>query len=186
MSQPLPPPPPTTDLERAVAVLNTFDTFDPQPERITDVGVLRRFVRWAGFPELAESVGEDDLPRFRDLRDRLRMAFEAISEAAAVEALNGVLAENATVSSLVHDGAGWRFRHRAADPTDPIAALSSPSAIALLSAIRDLGWSRLGTCSAPPCTCVFVDRTRNRSRRYCSDQCNDRMSQSAHRRRSAR
>jgi predicted RNA-binding Zn ribbon-like protein len=182
----LPPPPPTTDLERAIAVLNTFDTFDPAPERITDAGVLRRFVRWSGFPALADLVREDDLPRFRALRDRLRAAFEAESEEAAVEALNGVLAEHATVSSLVHDANGWRFEHRAADPSDPIAALSSPSAIALLSAIRDLGWSRLGTCSAAPCTCAFVDRTRNRSRRYCSDQCNDRMSQSAHRRRAAR
>ena len=124
-----------------------------------------------------------DVEGFRALRGRLRAAFEADSEADAVAALNRILAQHPTVSELAQVEGGWRFQHRASHPKDVAAALAPECSIALLAAIRDRGWSRLGICSAAPCTCVYVDQSRNRSRRYCSDLCNDRMSQAAHRRR---
>jgi predicted RNA-binding Zn ribbon-like protein len=45
------------------------------------------------------------------------------------------------------------------------------------------GTVRIGVCQAEPCTCVYVDRSRARTRRYCCDQCNDRAAASAYRRR---
>jgi len=179
----VPRTPPASDLERAIEVLNTWDTLEPEPEVITDADMLRRFLRWAGRPELIDAVRDADVPRFRALRERLRAAFEARSEAEAVAALNAILADHPAVSELAGEPGSWQFRHRAAAAGDPVAALAPEAAIALLIAIRDAGWSRLGICSAAPCSCVYVDGSRNHSRRYCSDQCNDRMSQSAHRRR---
>jgi predicted RNA-binding Zn ribbon-like protein len=176
-------PAPTTDLDRAIEVLNTWDTFAPDPELIDGPEILGRFLRWIGHPELATEVSGRDLQRFRALRGRLREAFEANSEADAVARLNRLLAEHPTVSELAQVNGAWQFQHRASQPKDIAAALAPECVIALLAAIRDRGWSRLGICSASPCTCVYVDRSRNRSRRYCSDQCNDRMSQAAHRRR---
>ena len=177
-------PAPTTDLGRAIEVLNTWDTFAPNPELIDGPEILGRFLRWMGHPELATNVTSHDVESFRSLRGRLRMAFEASSEADAVARLNEVLAEHPTVSELEQVDGTWRFRHRANRPADVAAALAPECAIALLAAIRDRGWDRLGVCSAAPCTCVYVDQSRNRSRRYCSDLCNDRVSQAAHRRRS--
>lgn len=179
----LPRTAPTTDLARAIEILNTWDTLEPQPELIVDAAILRRFVRWIGHPELEQRVTDADLPRFRALRSQLRLAFAAPSEVAAVAALNGVLAANPSIAQLAADNGGWTFRHLAANPSDVIAALAAEAAVALLIAIRDRGWDRLGICAAAPCTCVYVDRTKNRSRRYCSDLCNDRISQLAHRRR---
>ena len=49
----------------------------------------------------------------------------------------------------------------------------------VLEAIRAHGWDRFGICDALPCRCVFVDRSRNRSRRYCCDLCADRATQAA-------
>jgi predicted RNA-binding Zn ribbon-like protein len=179
----LPKPAPTNDLERAIEVLNTWDTFDSDPEQIDGPEIFVRFLRWIGHPELADGVTARDVEGFRALRGRLRAAFEADSESDAVAALNRILAEHPTVSELAQVDGGWRFQHRASRPKDVAAALAPECSIALLAAIRDRGWSRLGTCSAAPCTCVYVDQSRNRSRRYCSDACNDRVSQAAHRRR---
>ena len=174
---------PTNDLERAIEVLNTWDTFAPDPELIDGPEILGRFLRWAGHPELATDLSATDVEGFRALRGQLRAAFDADSEADAVAALNLILGEHPTVSEMARVEGGWRFQHRASDPKDVAAALAPECSIALLAAIRDRGWSRLGICSASPCTCVYVDQSRNRSRRYCSDLCNDRMSQAAHRRR---
>ena len=51
---------------------------------------------------------------------------------------------------------------------------------------EDSGLTRFGRCLANPCRCVFVDRSRNRSRRYCCDLCADRANQAAARRRRRR
>jgi predicted RNA-binding Zn ribbon-like protein len=179
----LPRAAPTSDLARAIEVLNTWDTVAPDPELIDGPEILGRFLRWMGHPELATGVTSRDVEEFRQLRGRLRAAFEAASEADAVAHLNGILAEHPTVSELAQVDGEWRFQHRASRPAEVAAALAPECGIALLAAIRDRGWRALGICAASPCTCVYVDRSRNRSRRYCSDLCNDRISQAAHRRR---
>jgi predicted RNA-binding Zn ribbon-like protein len=53
--------------------------------------------------------------------------------------------------------------------------------MALLEAIQEHGWRRFGICEARPCRNVYVDRSRNRSRRYCSAACANRAAQAAHR-----
>ena len=53
----------------------------------------------------------------------------------------------------------------------------------VLPVLFGYGLSRFGRCLARPCRCVFVDRSRNRSRRYCCDLCADRANQQAARRR---
>jgi predicted RNA-binding Zn ribbon-like protein len=57
------------------------------------------------------------------------------------------------------------------------------AAAALLEVIRAGEWSRFGFCAAAPCCCVYLDRSKNRSRRYCCDLCADRVNQAAYRRR---
>ena len=91
---------PTTDLDRAIEVLNTWDTFAPDPEQIDGPEIFVRFLRWIGHPELADGSAGRDVEGFRALRGRLRAAFEADSESDAVAALNRVLAEHPTVPSL--------------------------------------------------------------------------------------
>jgi predicted RNA-binding Zn ribbon-like protein len=49
--------------------------------------------------------------------------------------------------------------------------------IRLLEALRDLGWSRVGRCNGLPSSFAFIDRSRNRSRRYCCELCSDRVAQ---------
>ena len=41
----------------------------------------------------------------------------------------------------------------------------------LTMAFLDLGPGRFGTCADDGCTGVFLDTSRNQSRRFCSDRC---------------
>jgi predicted RNA-binding Zn ribbon-like protein len=51
----------------------------------------------------------------------------------------------------------------------------------LTVAIIEGGYERFGTCSSSTCDDVFVDGSRNRSRRHCSDTCTTRENVAAHR-----
>ncbi|HET9520975.1 MAG TPA: CGNR zinc finger domain-containing protein [Candidatus Limnocylindrales bacterium] len=176
------PPIPRTSLERAIAFLNTWDTVAAAPDLVADAAILGRFLRWVHDRPAPITAHDADLVAFRAARVRLRAAFESPDEATAVEALNAILVDRPAVARLERDGETWILRHEPVGP-DLIEALLAESALALLEAIRDIGWERLGICAGAPCTCVYVDRSRNRSRKFCSDLCNDRVSQEAYRRR---
>ena len=51
----------------------------------------------------------------------------------------------------------------------------------LATLVCDLGPTRLGVCSAAPCTNVYVDTSPNQSRRYCSERCSSRANVAAYR-----
>jgi len=140
--------------------------------------VLRRLLTDHGLTTHANRAREADLARVRKLRGRLRQAFEARDEAEAVAALNEIVGRARARPQLVRVGSAWRFRYAGSDVTDTLAANVAAS---LLEAIRDDGWERFGICDAAPCCCVYVDRSKNRRRRYCSQLCTDRATQAAYR-----
>src|SRR3712207_9182342 len=53
--------------------------------------------------------------------------------------------------------------------------------LGLATLVCDLGPTRLGVCSAAPCTNVYVDTSPNQSRRYCSERCSSRANVAAYR-----
>ena len=166
----------------AVGLVNTWDVMARDPELLRDASALRELLHFYEQEPLARRARPGDVAPVRSLRDRLRGAFEAGSEDDAVELLNAVVRESGAVAQLVRAGDAWAYRHHAPDASlvDTLAALTG---LALLDVIRTRGWGRFGLCSAAPCSCVFVDSSRNRSRRYCSELCADRVSQAAYRRR---
>jgi predicted RNA-binding Zn ribbon-like protein len=158
----------------AVYVINTWDELEDPPELVRDVETLRGFLRRRGLDDV---VGGRELTAFRALRGRLRAAFDAEDEETAVARLNDVLRDSAAKRRLERDGRGWRFRY-VGRTMDVLAATSASS---LLEAISEDGWERFGVCAGSPCCCVFVDRSKNRSRRFCSDLCADRIAQATYR-----
>jgi predicted RNA-binding Zn ribbon-like protein len=166
----------------AVDLVNTWDELEDPPELLRDVPTLRRFLERRGL-EGVRTTGRD-LARVRALRDALRATFEVGDEPRAVAQLNAILGESRARPQLERSGEEWslEWRGRVFD------VLASTTAMSLLEAIRDDGWERFGICAGTPCCCVFVDRSKNRSRRFCSDLCADRVAQAAlrARRRAAR
>jgi predicted RNA-binding Zn ribbon-like protein len=163
----------------AVDLVNSWDEYDDPPELLS-ARWLRRWLAWHGLEAAAEAVNEADVPRARELRDRLADAFDASSEAQAVATLNRLVAELGTPPQLEQAGEGWVLRAWPGEDAGVDGAVAR-GAVGLLETIRDLGWDRFGRCDGAPCRCVYVDRSRNHSRRYCCQLCADRMAQAAYR-----
>lgn len=125
-------------------------------------------------------VEESDLEPLRGLRRELREVFESADEREAAARLNALLARSGAAPQMTdHDGK-WHLHYAAEDAplTDRIAALS---AMGLATVIVRYGWQRLGVCRADDCADVFVDTSRNKSRRYCDPSCSTRMNVAAFR-----
>jgi predicted RNA-binding Zn ribbon-like protein len=159
----------------AVDLLNTWDELEPPAERLPDLAALRRFLEFHGHLQQARRATGKDLSRVRAVRDSLREAFVAADEDRAVAVLNRILDRSRARPQLRRSGSGWVVEWVG----DLVDVVASTAAMSLLEAIRDDGWERFGTCAGAPCCCVFVDRSKNRLRRFCCDLCADRVAQAA-------
>lgn len=131
-----------------------------------------------------EPVTEADLGAVKEVRERLRAAFEAPDTDAAAAAVNDVLeASGAHPYLSSHDGNPWHFHYTPADA--PLAQhVAAEAAMGLGVVLADGGFDRLQVCEGEKCLDVFVDRSKNRSRRFCSPEiCGNRASVKAYRRR---
>jgi predicted RNA-binding Zn ribbon-like protein len=135
-------------------------------------------------------AGPRDVARLRAHRARLdavAVACESGDDDAAIEMLNKLLADTGAVPQIVaHDGRGPHVH-----VSRPAAPLSDRIAAHLAMGLAELvvaGESqRVRNCASPACQDVFVDLSRNRSRRYCDSRtCGNRLHVAAYRaRRSA-
>jgi len=75
---------------------------------------------------------------------------------------------------------GWSLHFHGPDTTLVVGwAAGIASALALVVGSAWAG--RLGVCDADPCDRVFVDETKNGTRRFCSTRCQSRVKAAAHR-----
>jgi predicted RNA-binding Zn ribbon-like protein len=164
----------------AVDLANTFDPWLDEPERLPDGTALRRFLG-----ELAVE-GEPTATDLREVR-ALREALRGILGAPADEALAGARALVEPVAARVRlverDGA-WALAPVAPARASLHDRLALRAVEELVELSRGPGLERLGRCAAVPCTDVFLDVTKNRSRRFCSQRCSNRAHARLHRARS--
>ena len=118
----------------------------------------------------------------------LRVVFEAAGAGAVDEAarlVNAMLVRTGARPELErHDGQPWHLHFHAADKTLPngwAAGCATGLAVVLGGDLYD----RLGVCTAPRCDRVYVDTSRNGTRRYCSTSCQNRVKTAAFRARLA-
>jgi predicted RNA-binding Zn ribbon-like protein len=166
----------------AVGLVNTWDALHDPPEQLHDVERLRLVLRWFELDDAGARASNRDLEAVRRVRDRLRRAFDAAGAQEAVAELNALAREAGAVPQLERRSGGWRFRY-GAERRSIASDIAARASVALLGVIEQGGWERFGLCAAAPCCCVYVDRSRNRSRRYCCELCADRATQAAARRR---
>jgi len=169
------------DLDLAVELINTDWVLASPPDRLTDVGMYQRILRDAGEDALARQLSPGDLAGLRALRAQLKPVFAASTTEAAVGVLDRLLRDAAVPARLAtsDNTARWDW----ASGQRGMAALRTRLLASLATHLIRHGTTRLGICQASPCTCVYVDRSRARTRRYCCDQCNDRAAAAAYRRR---
>jgi predicted RNA-binding Zn ribbon-like protein len=173
---------PADDMDLAVLLVNSYDELADPPDRLTTTDWYAAVLRAVGHPEHAIALGPGDLGLLRALRGGLRAAFTAATPEAAALALNPLLLTAAAVPVLIPGPAG-RARLTVAPGATGLPALAARLPTALAAHIARHGLTRLGSCAAHPCACVYVDRTRAGNRRYCCDLCNDRAAAAAYRNR---
>lgn len=175
-----------TDLpaEFAAALVNTDQRGFDGTDQITDLPGLERFVGeyaelWKG--EVADPT-TSDLKAIRSLRDALREVFLTDDEHDAARLLNAILIENhATPRISVHGVSP----HLHFEPSGIALApwMAVVAAMGLATVVVEHGVSRFGLCDSDRCDDVYIDTSRNRSRRHCSTTCSTRENVAAHRRR---
>lgn len=169
------------DLDLAVELVNTYWVLASPRDQLTDAGAWQRILRGAGEEVLADQLGPGDLAGLRTLRDELKQVFSAGSTTAAVGVLDPLLRDAAVPARLASDDSAARWDWGAG--LRGVTALRARLLTALGAHLIRHGATRIGVCHAAPCDCVYVDRSRARTRRYCCDQCNDRAAAAAYRRR---
>jgi predicted RNA-binding Zn ribbon-like protein len=153
-------------------------------EDLPDVAALDAFVdawQWTG----SRAHDQAELDAVRDLRPRLERFWLATEdEAAAI--VNTLLKDANALPQLVkHDN--WGYHVHATSPEAPLAdRMAVDAAMAIADVIRAGELERLRVCAADDCEDVLVDLSKNRSRRFCSVTCANRVNVAAYRsRRSA-
>ena len=145
-------------LEACTELINTGRSADGEGLRDgTDVQAFGDRYAFHGDP-----AGPRDTSRLRGHRARLdaiAASCEAGDDEAAIDMLNALLAQTGAVPQIVaHDGRG---------PAELVVSGES---------------QRVRSCASPTCRDVFVDLSRNRSRRYCDSRtCGNRLHVAAYR-----
>jgi predicted RNA-binding Zn ribbon-like protein len=113
-------------------------------------------------------------------RDRLRDLW-SLDRDEMTGAVNDILAEARALPRLVrHDDLDWHIHATSQDA--PLAQrILVEAAMALVDVIRADDTRRLRHCAADDCEGVFVDLSKNASRRFCSTRCGNRMAVRAYR-----
>jgi predicted RNA-binding Zn ribbon-like protein len=166
-------------LAAAVALVNSGEP----PDTLESPEDLEAFV---GAHEYTGSRTHDreELEAVRALRPTLRTLLTSSKDDAA-ELVNRLLAEARALPQLVRHGS-WDWHLHAVSPDQPFATrIAVDTAMAVADLIRADELSRLSTCADEGCDGLVLDLTRNRSRRFCSTTCGNRVAVAAYRARKA-
>ncbi len=149
------------------------------PDTLSTLDELATFYREQGWTGLRRGDTEE-LEQVRGLRPRLRDLWVAEVEE-LVEGVNGLLRDAQALPQIVrHDDHDWHLH--ATQQDQPLATrMAVEAAMALVDVIRMGETGRLRVCAAPDCDDVFMDLSRNRSRRFSHVTCSNRVAAAAYR-----
>jgi len=168
------------DTEQALAaVVALVNTEQPEGDALSEPAQLDAFVEqwgWTG----SRTGDRAELDQVRGLRPLLRELWQA-DEDELVERVNTLLQDARALPRLVrHDG--WGYHLHATTPDAPLVErMAVEAAMAFVDVVRQQEQDRLRVCDAHDCADVLVDLSRNRSRRYCSTSCGNRLNVAAFR-----
>ena len=122
---------------------------------------------------------------FRAVAVALRAVFDAMADGrtdTAADLVNEMLARTGARPHLDrHDGEPWHLHFHSADEASMVKGWQAGCATGLAIVLGGELYDRLGVCTAPHCDRVYVDTSRNGTRRYCSTSCQNRVKTAAFR-----
>ncbi|WP_404432679.1 CGNR zinc finger domain-containing protein [Microbacterium lacus] len=170
-------------LRAAVHLVNTLPGFDSDDQFVTaaDLDAYLEVNPYTG----AISRDVDEITAIRGIRPRLRALWD-VDRDGAVPLVNQMLADGQALPRLViHDEYDWHI-HATSDEAPLATRILVEAAMAFVDVIRADEYDRVRVCSADDCESVYVDYSRNGSKRYCdTGNCGNRMNVIAYRERKA-
>jgi predicted RNA-binding Zn ribbon-like protein len=171
----------TKPVELAVELTNTKGIIK---DELADPDQLLQFLEeyrplWEG---VAKPPKKSDLPAVQELRASLREVFESKDEDEAAKQVNRLL-ESYGATPRISTHSGTPHLHFEPTRTSMVCWLGAITAMGLASVIVEHGIDRFGVCESGTCVDVYVDTSRNRSRRHCSNTCSTREAVAAYRKR---
>ena len=164
----------STAVELAIELANA-DRTDPEWAR----AFLGSHVEWFS-PGTALELSPGETHRAASTAELVR----AVALAQTQDAVLGRLNELLTIARprpYATDHDGELHLHYARPDAPVLEQLTTTVAMGLSQVVVQHGWQRLGVCSAESCNDVYVDTSRNASRRYCSNTCASRSTVAAYR-----
>ncbi|MDQ3735806.1 MAG: CGNR zinc finger domain-containing protein [Actinomycetota bacterium] len=110
----------------------------------------------------------------------VRAVAAADDEQTVIDRLNVLLAKS-TPRPRVTNHDGRLHVHYSRDRSTAVEQITTTVAVGITLLVTAHGWARLGICSAVDCQDVYVDTSRNQTRRFCSGTCSSRSSVAAFR-----
>lgn len=167
------------DTEAALMTAADLINTAGEPDSLSTIDELATFYTeqgWTGF----RRGDAEELEQVRGLRPRLR-AFWVAEVEELVEGVNGLLRDAQALPQVVrHDDFDWHLH--ATQQDQPLATrMVVEAAMALVDVIRMGETQRLRVCAADDCDDVFMDLSRNRSRRFSHVTCSNRVAAAAYR-----
>ncbi|HEX7824325.1 MAG TPA: CGNR zinc finger domain-containing protein [Mycobacterium sp.] len=128
-----------------------------------------------------ETIDEPGLLALAQAARPVFVASDAGDGDAAAASVNALLTCYRPTPTLAqHDDEPWHLHFHGPARSDP-SGWGGGVAVALATVIGSEYADRLGVCAAPTCDRVFVDVSRNGTRRFCSETCQNRVKVAAHR-----
>jgi len=149
---------------------------------LTDLGALVAIL--PGREWLHPQVTERDVATLRRFQRELRPVFDAAESGdvqATIGLLNAAMVRHPITPRISDHDPDDLHLHVATKAASVAELLVGEALLGLATVVCDLGPTRLGVCSASPCTNVYVDTSPNHSRRYCSERCSSRANVAAFR-----
>jgi predicted RNA-binding Zn ribbon-like protein len=143
------------------------------------VTFLTRHDEWFS-PGTSFDLTERESGRVAEIAQMVRAVAVADSQDAVLARLNDLLAV-ARPRPYATDHDGELHLHYARPDAAALEQLTTTVAMGISQVVVQHGWQRLGVCSAEGCNDVYVDTSRNASRRYCSNTCASRSTVAAYR-----
>lgn len=130
---------------------------------------------------------EAEAAEFGQVAASLREVFTAVAaddiDGAAHRVNDMLVATGAHPTLERHDGEPWHIHFHSTDATSRVKSWAAGCATGLAVVLGSELYNRLGVCTAPHCDRVYVDTSRNGSRRFCSTACQNRVKAAAFRER---
>ena len=160
------------------ALVNELDSNDERDLAATPreaVATLSRIL--AMDPPSVGQLTQAHVPAFVALARRIRRVFADLHDGAvdaAAVTLNELLATHPAHPHLSKERGVWRLHHHPHDA--PLVPMWTAICAAALAEMIGAGAAqRLGTCERADCGRVYVDVSKNASRRFCSLTCQNRV-----------